>query len=56
MYVHVGELRVLADAVCAVDLNGFVDNLERHPRSRHLDHGDVRFGGLINRLSNGMGF
>ena len=44
--VHPRQLGVLPDAVRAVRLDGLVDDLERHPWGRHLDHRNVRARGF----------
>src|ERR1700719_3840072 len=45
--IRISQVEVLADAGAAADLDGAVDDLLRHVRSDHLDHGDFGPRGLV---------
>mmetsp|Transcript_89875 Transcript_89875/g.257464 ORF Transcript_89875/g.257464 Transcript_89875/m.257464 type:complete len:354 (-) Transcript_89875:587-1648(-) len=43
---HGSQVRILAHAMCSMDLDGLVDDTQGRPRRRDLDHGDVRLSSL----------
>ena len=45
--VGFGEAEILAHAGAAMRLDGVVNDLQRHARRRHLDHGDFVLGHFV---------
>ncbi len=53
--IGLGEARVVGNAAAAPGLDRIVDDLQRHVRRRHLDHGDFELRGLVADLVHHVG-
>ena len=53
--IGLGKASVVGDAAAAPRLDCVVDDLQRHVRRRHLDHGDLELRGLVADLVHHVG-